>query len=209
MRRTAANNYFLRALLIVSAAAVVAAGLLVLGGAKQAWAEGLSFAPVQKLPLESVVDPLTADFNGDGKEDLAVTNYKAKQVSVLPGNGDGIFQEKKDYAVEGKPTSVTSADFNGDGKEDLAVTNNYSTHTTTTPSNLSVLLGNGDGTFQEAVTYAAGSSPDHVITADFNGDGNEDLATANYGGDLVGSPESVLVMLGEGNGTFQDPASVA
>jgi hypothetical protein len=312
MRRTATNIYLPRALLVLLA---VGAMLLALVGAKPAWAEGLSFAPVQKLPLESVGKPLTADFNGDGKEDLVVTNSKANQVSAMLGNGngtfqekkdfalaaqpysitnadfngdgkedlatanydsasasssisvllgnaDGTFQEKKDFAVEGKPNNLTSADFNGDGKEDLAVTNNYSTHTTTTPSNVSVLLGNGDGTFQSAkkagvgprpvsvisadfngdgkadlavannhflssdpsgvsvllgkgdgtlqtaVDYAAGSSPDHVISADFDGDGNEDLATANYGSDFTGGG-GVLVMSGKGDGTFQAPTSVA
>jgi hypothetical protein len=55
-----------------------------------------------------------------------------------------------------------------------------------TPSGVSVLLGKGDGTLQTAVDYAAGSSPDHVISADFDGDGNEDLATANYGSDFTG-----------------------
>lgn len=187
-------------------AAVVAVGLLALVGAKQAWAEGLTFAPAQKFPLESVGKQLTADFNGDGKEDFAVTNSKAKQVSALLGNGDGTFQSASKPTVGPRPGSVTTADFNSDGKADLAVANNMSYYSE--PSGVSVLLGNGDGTFQEAVDYAGESGPDHVITADFNGDGNEDLATANYGSDFTGGG-GVLVMLGEGDGTFQDPSSVA
>lgn len=142
-------------------------------------AEGLSFAPAQKLALQDVSNPLTADFNGDGKEDLVVTNYNASNVSVLLGNGDGTFQTAKNVTLELlRPVSMTAADFNGDGKADLAVGEDSSS----SDVGVSVLLGNGDGTFQEAVNYAAGSSPEHVITADFNSDGNVDLATANYGG---------------------------
>ncbi len=81
-------------------------------------------------------------------------------------------------------------DFNGDGKADLAVAN-YSSN------NVSVLLGNGNGTFQAAVNYAAGTSPCSVAVGDFNGDGKADLAVANY------SSNSVSVLLGNGNGTFQ------
>jgi hypothetical protein len=81
-------------------------------------------------------------------------------------------------------------DFNGDGKADLAVANAAS-------SNVSVLLGNGNGTFQAAVNYAAGDDPDSVAVADFNGDGKADLAVANYLGN------NVSVLLGNGNGTFQ------
>ena len=63
-------------------------------------------------------------------------------------------------------------DFNGDGKPDLAVANSGS-------NNVSVLLGNGDGTFQAAVNYAAGNAPNSVAVGDFNGDGKADLAVAN------------------------------
>src|SRR5215217_119757 len=180
MRRTATTNYLPRALLVLLAAAVLAAGLLALVGARTAWAEGLSFAPVQKLPLENVGKQLTADFNGDGKEDLAVTNSKANKVSTLLGNGDGTFQEKQDFAVAAQPYSMTSADFNGDGKEDLAVTNYDSASAC---SSVSVLLGNGDGTFQEKQDFAVEGKPYSVTSADFNGDDHEDLAvTNNYAG---------------------------
>jgi len=69
-------------------------------------------------------------------------------LSVLLGNGDGTFQAARIQDSGGlNPTSVAVADVNGDGKPDLIVANGYST------SGIGVLLGNGDGTFQAAVTY--------------------------------------------------------
>jgi hypothetical protein len=78
---------------------------------------------------------------------------------------------------------------NGDGKPDLVIANGGDT-------TVSVLLGNGDGTFQPRVDYATGSSPLSVIVGDVNGDGKPDLVTANNNG-------SVSVLLGNGDGTFQ------
>jgi hypothetical protein len=86
---------------------------------------------------------------------------------------------------------VTVGDFNGDGKPDLAVAGLY--------SGVSVLLGNGDGTFQAAVNYLAGSNSRSIAVGDFNGDGKLDLAVANPGS------SNVSVLLGNGDGTFQAP----
>jgi len=89
------------------------------------------------------------------------------------------------------PSSVAVGDFNGDGILDLAVANYYG-------NNVSVLLGNGDGSFQPAVNYyAAGSEPSSVAVGDFNGDGIQDLAVLNYAGN------NVSVLLGNGDGSFQ------
>ena len=71
-----------------------------------------------------------------------------------------------------------SGDFNGDGKLDLAVANQKS-------NSVSVLLGNGDGTFRVAVSYSAGTGPASVTSGDFNGDGKLDLVTANTYGNNV------------------------
>ena len=76
------------------------------------------------------------------------------------------------YGAGTGPESVAVGDFNGDGKADLAVANWDS-------DNVSVLLGNGNGTFQAAVNYAAGTDPSSVAVGDFNGDGKADLAVAN------------------------------
>jgi hypothetical protein len=131
-----------------------------------------------------------ADFNGDGKLDLAVTYLDPQDVvSVLLGNGNGTFQAaQKSYPVGFDPWSMAVGDFNGDGHLDLAVANLLS-------DNVSVLLGKGDGTFQNTQSYAAGSYPDFVAVGDFNGDGHLDLAVADF--------SSISVLLGNGEGTFR------
>jgi hypothetical protein len=138
-----------------------------------------------------------ADFNGDGILDLAVTNTNSNTVSVLLGKGDGTFQPQVTYAAGGAPTGIVVADFNGDGFADLAITNFVVVSGSGT---VSVLLGNGDGTFQPAMTSAVGAFPEGIAVADFNGDGFADLAVANNGS---GTGNTVGVLLGNGDGTFQ------
>jgi hypothetical protein len=117
----------------------------------------------------------TGDFNGDGKLDLAVTNHEDGTVSVLLGNGDGTFQTQVTYAVGGQPVGLVIADFNGDGKEDISVGNTAQSSLTE-----SILLGNGDGTFQEQLTYPTGNFPYGESVADFNGDGYPDIGVSNF-----------------------------
>ena len=81
-------------------------------------------------------------------------------------------------AVGSGPNSVAVGDFNGDGVEDLVTADSDLSDNSV---NVSVLLGNGDGTFQNAVNFAAGFGPHAVAVGDFNGDGRQDLATANSG----------------------------
>ena len=96
----------------------------------------------------------TADYNRDGKPDIATANYGGNNVSVMLGNGDGTFQAAIDQQSGGSgPHDVTSGDLNGDGNPDLAVINGDS-------NNVSVLLGVGDGTFgSPTVTALYASAP--------------------------------------------------
>src|SRR5271157_3092581 len=90
-----------------------------------------------------------------------------------------------------EPGAIVAGDFTGDGHTDLAIANLGS-------NDVSVLLGNGDGTFQKPVQYATGTEPSALVTGDFNRDGRTDLAVTNQGSD------DVSVLLGNGDGTFQD-----
>jgi hypothetical protein len=156
------------------------------------------------------VSVAVGDFNGDGILDLAVADqgtapdYRDGSVSVLLGNGDGTFQAPRSFPAGSEPTSVAVGDFNGDGTLDLAVTNFIQTSDT-----VSVLLGNGDGTFQVAQSYAVGIQPESVAVGDFNGDGIPDLAVANRGTPNNYTNSSVSVLLGNGDGTFQTARSFA
>jgi len=97
---------------------------------------------------------------------------------------------RSDVTTASGPETVATGDFNGDGKLDLAVGVYFS-------SKVSILLGNGDGTFQAHVDYATGSAPSSVVARDFNGDGKLDLAVLNQGSGTVS------IFLGKGDGTFE------
>ena len=126
----------------------------------------------------SPVSLAVGDFNGDSKLDLATANVFSDTVSVLLGNGDGTFQTAQVLAAGGGPNSVAVGDFNGDGKLDLAVANQF-VGITGQNGNVSVLFGNGNGTFQSPQSFAAGAEPASVVVGDFNGDGKPDLAVAS------------------------------
>lgn len=136
-----------------------------------------------------------ADVNRDGLLDLLVTQYSTGSVRVYPGFGDGTFNATPtSVAVGSSPGAIWCSDLNQDGNVDLLAAN-------TTAGTYSVLIGNGDGTFQPRVAAPAGiPAPNQVAMADFNGDGRQDLV-------LAGGPFTVAVALGNGNGTFAQPAT--
>lgn len=143
-----------------------------------------------------------ADFNGDGKLDLAAANSGSNNIAVSLGNGNGTFQAAIATAVPCNPVWVAAGDFNGDGKLDLAV---VAPGCSPGQNGVAILLGNGDGTFTAKPTLASPlASPVSAVVGDFNGDGKLDLAVVDRGT----SGDMVFVFLGKGDGTFQAPTSV-
>ena len=136
-------------------------------------------------------------FDDDGRPerrlDLATADSGVGDISVLLGNGDGTFQTQVRFAVgiDSIPrTSLVTGDFNGDRLSDLAATDKSS-------GDITVLLSNGDGSFQTSVRISLGADPTSLVAGDFNGDGRPDLAAAtSYG---------ITVLLGNGDGTFPTP----
>ncbi|MGA9423978.1 MAG: VCBS repeat-containing protein, partial [Terracidiphilus sp.] len=147
--------------------------------------------------LASAFMPAIGDFNQDGKLDIAVTDggysESANLVSILLGNGDGTFRAgpESTFATGSNPWQIVAADFNGDGILDLAIAN-YDDDTIT------ILLGNGDGTFAPAPgsPVVVGRNPFGLAAADLNSDGKLDLVVANQ------TDSNLSILLGNGDGTF-------
>jgi hypothetical protein len=126
------------------------------------------------------ISVISADFNGDGLADIAAANYGSNNVSVLLNTSTSTltasFSNATNLTVGSNPFSVISADFNGDGITDLATANNGS-------NNVSVLLNANTSTitasFGDTINFTAGNLPNSIISADFDGDGKVDIATAN------------------------------
>lgn len=133
---------------------------------------------------------VVADFNGDGKQDMAVLNANSSVVTILLGNGDGTFTITGSSPASGSgPSQLAEGDFNGDGIPDLAVTD-------TSTNSITILLGKGDGTFTASGSPTVGSSPYAIAAGDFNGDGKLDLVVTDMYDDTVS------ILPGNGDGTF-------
>ncbi len=134
-------------------------------------------------------------FDSDANEDLVVANVTSDNITVRLGAGDGTFPTEptgSPFGAGSRPSSVAIGDFNSDGSEDIAVANDFS-------ADVTIRLGAGDGSFATeplGSPFGAGFQPRSVVIGDFNSDGDEDLAVANFTGD------NVTVRLGAGNGTF-------
>ena len=141
-----------------------------------------------------------ADFNGDGKLDLFVTTSSPNTATIFLGQGDGTLAVKAAVAVSTTPRAVAVGDFNGDGRADVAVTSVSGSGSTGTGS-VTMLLGQGDGTFQMGATVVVDNDVGVVVAADFNGDSRVDVAVVSVS--LSGTPtRSITVLVGQGDGTF-------
>jgi hypothetical protein len=118
-----------------------------------------------------------------------------------------LFLEAPQYSIGLLPGAVVAADFNGDGKDDLAVANfcadNRSCGNTDEPSSISILLGNGDGTFKDHVDYLTATGSVSLVVGDFNDDGKADVAATNICSTPAYFGSSVSILLGRGDGTFR------
>ncbi len=166
-----------------------------------------TFQPGIYYPLDNVAPVAVAlgDFNRDGHVDVAVLlNGAPGSVAIYFGNGTGALGKPSLHQVGNQGATffnnLVAADLNGDHKLDLVATNNAD-------STVSVLLGKGDGTFEPAVAYSTGTASmnqtgaNWVAIADLNNDGKPDLVVA-----CDGNNQTLSVLLGNGDGTFQAPA---
>jgi len=173
-----------------------------------------TFKPKTDIALSTTpVSLVLGDFNGDGKLDLAVATEDLANdyVNILRGNGDGTFQAPLTTVTDSAPKGISInlepfstigvGDINGDGRLDLVVVNNQDSVSQRSGlfyfgGTVSVLVGNGDATFQAPKNFAVGTSPRTVALGDFNGDGRLDFAVGNY---ISGT---LSVFMNTGGGSF-------
>jgi hypothetical protein len=142
-----------------------------------------------------------ASLRNNSDDDLIVSNFTDNTISVLLGNGDGTFGTQTTFSTSAGPSAIATGEFStttGSSTVDLAVANQ-------TSNTVSILLGNGDGTFQPRTDLPTGTAPVAVAAAQLNSlsDSNLDLAVANHG------DNTVSIFLGNGDGTFKAETPIA
>ena len=151
---------------------------------------------------------ISADINLDGNVDLVIagdTVGNGRNATILVGKGDGTFAtqgrvvagfDPANPGVLSFPTAVAIGDFNGDSLSDLVTAN-------PTTDDISLLLGNGDGSFTDQVKFIVGDSPIDIVVGDFNNDSKLDVVTLNL------SSSDVTFLAGDGQGGFSTSTSIA
>ncbi len=139
-------------------------------------------------------DVVLGDFNGDGRQDVAIANATDNDIAVLYGQSDGSFSGRVDYAVGLSPIGIAAAHLDDDAYLDLATVNSNT-------DSVTVWYGQADGTFSGREDYATGSGPEGIATGDFDEDTRTDIVVTNHFGD------SATVLFGQDGGGFGEAAS--
>ncbi len=159
----------------------------------------LGAATVYSPSLLFIVSIAVADFNADGKPDVAVTGGLLDTVEVLLGNTNGTLDNSVAYGMALRSHGIVAADFNHDGRLDLAANENFAADAAVT-----ILIGQGNGTFGNQSQFPGPPYPYEMAVADFNGDGHTDAVISSFQ-----NAGQISVLLGQGAGIFQAPMNRA
>jgi hypothetical protein len=171
----------------------------------RAYLSAITFANHVDSPVgANLIAIVTADFNNDGKLDIATADSSLDRISVFFGTGTGSFNNGPVLTLNVSPTSLVAGDFNHDGFPDLAAGSGHSANSSGT--SVTVFLNNqnsnfGTGQITRVVTASTLGDQMAMTTGDFNGDGNLDIATADF------NEATTSILLGTGLGTFQSPVT--